>query len=377
MHAGSPADNHSLFPGETGARISYIHPPDFVRILVLSVFPPPLETGSGSVVDFRKKPVRNYLQRREQLRLLSLVLALGLVVILMNEVRKPRNWAWFMMLCGEENTSPAESVADPGPLEPTEVAAADSSLPVPKDPTLDGIFELTPEQLETIQDDTVWLREEKEAWFRLLKILRQNDEPVIEDKSEGRVTYTQLCAQSKEYRGQLVTVEGIVRRANRLPAPKNTDGFGWRFWLFPTDNVNSPIVVYCLDLPEGFPIGMKVEADVEVTGFFFKRWAYNAWDPRREKLSLTTAPAMLAKNVRWHPVLLLPEEKTITINARFFMTIIGVAAIVSFLIAVYIYYKTRRGRAEQPEPPVNLDVLLGAETSLKNGTPAESQASEG
>ena len=43
----------------------------------------------------RSKPPRNYLSRREQWRLLGLVLALGLVVILMGEARDPDNYPWF------------------------------------------------------------------------------------------------------------------------------------------------------------------------------------------------------------------------------------------------------------------------------------------
>lgn len=42
-----------------------------------------------------KRPPRNYLARREQLRLLLLVGGLMLIFILMNEARKPQNWRWL------------------------------------------------------------------------------------------------------------------------------------------------------------------------------------------------------------------------------------------------------------------------------------------
>ena len=51
------------------------------------------------VLDLRKTPKpRNYLARREQWRLLLLVLSLGLVAAMISRVRDPGTFAWFAAL---------------------------------------------------------------------------------------------------------------------------------------------------------------------------------------------------------------------------------------------------------------------------------------
>ena len=165
-------------------------------------------------------------------------------------------------------------------------------------------------------------------------------------------------------------------RANPITAARNDAGFKqyWRLWLAPRDNVSVPIVVYCLDLPDNFPTGMKIRADVELEAFFFKRWAYNAWDAEKGESTLTEAPVVLAKTVTHHATV-STARKPLELNARFFITIIAVATISSFLIARYVSRKTQRGRAEEPEAPVNLDNLAIDDPSSKNGT-GESPSTE-
>ena len=106
----------------------------------------------------------------------------------------------------------------------------------------------------------------------------------------------QLFRQSDEYRGELVTVSGTVHRACPTGIARNDLGIKkyWRVWLQTRDNRFSPLVVYCLYLPEDFPTGMKVSAEVEITGFFFKRWMYS--DAKSE---LRTAPVIVARTVNW------------------------------------------------------------------------------
>ena len=58
-----------------------------------------------AVIRFRtttERP-RNWLSRKEQRRLLLLVLSLGLVLVLIGEVRKPHRWDWFFLLSGQDD----------------------------------------------------------------------------------------------------------------------------------------------------------------------------------------------------------------------------------------------------------------------------------
>lgn len=269
------------------------------------------------MINFQDTPKpRSYLSRREQWRLLVLVMAMGLVVFLMNEARKPENWAWLFAV-GEVSPRPAKAAEQPG----------GRYFPGVK-----------PEYFLAIRDDMPFRPDEQDAWFNLFDVLNKTNEATLEEKSIGRVTFAQLFQQSDEYRGELVTIQGTVRRAHRLTAPKNDCGIKkyYQIWVQPADSPNSPIVVYCLHLPKGFPTGMDISAEAEITGFFFKRWAYKA------RGTLCTAPTLAARTVRWQKV---PEVvKSAPMNVGTLLLLFGVAVAVSALVVVHVIRRTRPAR---------------------------------
>ncbi|MBN2476109.1 MAG: hypothetical protein JXB62_15970 [Pirellulales bacterium] len=270
------------------------------------------------MITFQRTPrPRNYLSRREQWRLLLLMMSLGLVVILMSEAHKPANWNWLFAQGDAPTGRRADAGADEGteidnrlPDSPPDSTALPpghilSSAPDRADPSAadtpgpsgdTGLFPgVEPKYLKSIRDDTTFRYDERHAWFNLLDVLRRTDESALREASLGRVTFAQLFNQPNEYRGELVTIRGTVRRAHPLEAPKNDKQIDryCQTWVQPADHQTTPMVVYCLSLPKGFPTGMDVSAKVEVTGFFFKRWAYRAQD------GLRTTPVLLARTVHW------------------------------------------------------------------------------
>jgi hypothetical protein len=96
----------------------------------------------------------------------------------------------------------------------------------------------------------------------------------------------------------------------------------------PAGGPNSPIVVYSLDLPQGFPPIKDKYADgelttlneeVEFTGYFFKRWAY----PTEHDIQV--APLLLARAPRWQaPVVSSVDEPS-------WPTLLGLVAISAVL----------------------------------------------
>jgi hypothetical protein len=93
--------------------------------------------------------------------------------------------------------------------------------------------------------------------------------------------------------------------AYRVAAPANYLGVKEYcvYWIHPAGGPDSPIVVYALDTPPGFPrLGErrgdgrsmgKLSEDVEVTGIFFKRCAYAG------RGGTYTAPLLLANVPLW------------------------------------------------------------------------------
>jgi len=258
---------------------------------------------------------------------------LGLVAVFMIEARKPEHYAW---LWGKG-------------------AAAVEGGPVSPDVSPGKVRRVEPGLLESVRDDAPFRAGERDAWFELLSILKENDDETLRRASIGQMTYAQLFQQSAEYRGKLVTVRGTLRRAHRLTAPTNDLGIAdyYQTWITPKNNRGNVLVVYCLRLPEGFPTGMKLAEDVEITGFHFKRWVYLA----RE--DLRSAPVLLARTVQWFRKPEAPAERPP--NPWSLLLMIVAAGALAVLVAAYVYHRTRQGGGKSAEPPPDLDALREAE----------------
>ena len=307
----------------------------------------------------------NYSSRRVQYRLMILVGMLMVVILLMVEAAKPKNWDW--MWGGQPPAGETSS------LDPQEFAPGDVETRLPRQPASEGPAELDvfispaesdppefeattdsggsayfagvrPDLLDTVRDDRVFGNAEHDAWFHLLAILRVTHQQDLEHASTGHVGFIQLFKQPGTYRGKLLTVRGTVRRAHRVKAPRNDFGIQGYYicWLRPAGGPNSPIIVYSLDVPEGFPVGMDVFAQTEFTGFSYKRLAYNAEDGSR------TAPLVLAKSATWEA----PEEKEsrpLPSTPAIALAVAGTAGL-GVILASMAYLVSRRRTAEAYGP---------------------------
>lgn len=230
-----------------------------------------------------------------------------------------------------------EAAAQPGP-------APHSEKPGPRQ----SIGGLTKEQLDSIQDDSPPRRAEEAAWLRLLQVLHDTEEEAIRRATSGPATYAELFRQSGAYRGRLVTVRGELRRAHRIAAPPNPWGQEHYFqtWLRPADDPSSPLQVYCLALPEGFPLGMAISEEVEITGFYFKRSAYKARD------TLRTAPTLVAKTVQWFPSTGAEEHEPPGPGG----TLVMVAGVFVLAVAAAVLMVRRAGRRPRFEVARTVDL---------------------
>ncbi len=298
-------------------------------------------------------------------RLLGLVLALGLVVILFGEARKPENWRWFERVTSVQRRAPERP---PTPEKNEELPGTFTSRPESATATEEGKTSERPQRktqpqsdtpprvwfpglraelLKTVRDNRRFLNEEKDAWFHLFELLRETPEKRLRDASIGRVTRLQLFEQPGSYRGDLVETVGTVRRAHRVAATKNELGFEYlhQLWLQSEDDRTGPIVVYCLDLPKDFPLGMEINEPVSLVGFSFKRWAYAS------RGGLTMAPVLLAKTVRWSPIPAAKETARGPITWDEIALMILTALVLSALVVGWIFWHSRREPRRESEPP--------------------------
>jgi hypothetical protein len=211
-----------------------------------------------------------------------------------------------------------------------------------------------------IRDNTVMRPSERRAWFRLLEQLQRLPPAKLAAENNSRVGFVQLYEQPDVYRGQLVTVHGTAELAYRLQAPSNPFDVEhyYVFWIRPTGGPDSPLVVYSLDLPPGFPAVKDRDADtgtidlseeLDITGYYFKNWAY------RSKEGINTAPLVLARLPRWTPAKPLGFGRTPLPWPWLLGGVAGIA-VVSVLLAL-IAFRSSVVPARPPAPAPSLDAL--------------------
>jgi len=296
-------------------------------------------------VRFSWRPAANDRSRREELHLLLLVLALGLTVILMAEVRKANRWQWLWWQSGRG------TAARPGGGERAVArhgyhgeragdtrGLAEDVHPTParmKNQFFPGVM---PSYLDSVRDDTVFRGAERDAWFNLLRLLRDHSNRELAAASTGRVGLVELLDQPHAYRGKLVTVAGQARRALYRTAPANQDGIEgyYQVVLRPAGGPSSPIILYCLQLPEQFPVGDGIAEDVQTTGFFFKNWAYSTGT------EIHSYPTLLARTLAWKPPGAMAPAP---VDAGKLALLLGGTAVVGLAVALAVYlWSGHRGR---------------------------------
>jgi len=312
---------------------------------------------SNSPSSSKRKPPPNYLSRREQMRLLVLVGSVMLVIILMIEAGKPENWQWWeRLVAADPGTTEGETAGGnpdtrlkPQPTSKTELAPDVFVSPARPEETPDGAEDgavsgyfpgVKPKLLEAVKDDMLLRPAEADAWYHLLAVLDKAEQDELERASTGRIGFVQLFEQAHEYRGRLVTIRGTVMRAYRLECPTNDYGIDryWVCWLCPAGGPSSPIIIYSLDLPEGFPSGMSIQVEAEFTGFSYKRKVYQAKGESGAG-ETRTAPVVLAKTANWQPP--APEQERGWSNAVTIVLVVLGAALLGIGLSLFVYLRNR------------------------------------
>ena len=166
--------------------------------------------------------------------------------------------------------------------------------------------------ISRIDDHTVFRNSDNLAWFRMLETLRT----AAADRLQASVVVTpnilELSKQQDTFRGKLISMRGEVRKAYRVQAPTNQLDIQQYYVLVirPNGGGTTPLIVYCLQPPKGFPTLPDKDIDrstadmndvVQVTGYFFKSWAHIGTQGQ-----MHSSPLMLANSFQWLPHAQMP-----------------------------------------------------------------------
>jgi hypothetical protein len=126
------------------------------------------------------------------------------------------------------------------------------------------------------------------------------------DHSRGDLTFAHLFEQPARYRGELIHVEGKLRRLRRFDSTGLSAQQGvaatYEGWIYSDLYFDHPFCVVASEIDPALKIGEKVDASVSLDGYFFKRYRYKAADGWRD------APLLIGRRIVSRPTLQEPSE---------------------------------------------------------------------
>ncbi len=254
-----------------------------------------------------------YLNRGDQYRMLGYCVLLVMLMFAMQSAAQPETWNW--MFGGGAGAAPREpsiaeldltplDVEDP-PLrddafevpgssssdndEPSSVALGDGggisseTAPVADDSDANDPAEidvsLSTELIETIEDGKLnILSTEGDAYWQALANVDQLPAEAFHAASVGAVRFPVLMSDTRPHLGEVITVRGQLKMLQAWPVQENDVGIDTLYegWMLTADSANNPWRLLFTKLPEGVEPGEDQDVTIDVTGYFFKRYGYQA-----------------------------------------------------------------------------------------------------
>lgn len=211
-------------------------------------------------------------------------------------------------------------------------AAEDASSPIAVDPRL----------IESIENNTVGVRSgELPAYYSLLAKARDLPLTELEQGARDDLGFAVLMVDSRRLLGELVTVEGYLKRLTRVPAGPNEFGIEdlYEAWFFTPDSGNNPFRFVSTSAPSGIPLGEDLENQyrVRATGYFFKRFGYAT------EHGLHVAPLLIGNRLRHIPVQQSAGEPDVGLIPY----IVGIVSVIGISLAFLLWRFTVSDRAFQ------------------------------
>jgi hypothetical protein len=279
------------------------------------------QTTASLLAGSAARSPRNYLAPSERRRLFWLVMPAALALMLV------AGWVerfWFPRQAGgrAQIDTRLQAVDRPRP-QGDEVMIEREPEPIEPEPSADLSASL--DSLARVRDATFFREADNDAWFQTWNTLRETTTAGLRSARPREVGFSELFGQPRSFRGRLVRMRGVFHRLERLRAPANDYAVEdyWQGWMEPAGGPPSPVVVQCLTLPEGMPRGMKIDEPVEITGYFFKNYAYNASD------TIRVAPVIMTLEPGWRPRPSKPAGATAGRGGAMFVVAATLAALLT------------------------------------------------
>jgi hypothetical protein len=260
-------------------------------------------------------PIRPGFRVYDWLRMASMISMLGLLVMLMLRFRDPSLWAWVGP--GDDGEAAKTTLAEPA--EAAKAAAEQKKAPSPEaTPVAPEIVEIGTdlddeeaggfrEEVQAVEDRGLFNRpEEMPAYNRIVRWVGRQPFDVMRMRAKKNATFNDFVHDPNACRGKLFEFKLRARRVLKYPE-KTSDGvqlhemWGWR-----TSSGAWPYVLVVLDLPEGMPVGERIdEEEVRFVGYFLKLQGYQPINAKPNAPPLF-APLLIGRVRR----IVLPPQQT-------------------------------------------------------------------
>jgi hypothetical protein len=288
-------------------------------------------------------------------RVLSLLLALGVVGMLYDASRRPATWRWLAAgQEGEVRVQAAAPAAEPIP---------ETVVPGPNDLDPDEMTEF--HRYEELLTNRAELRpREMLPYWQLMGWSRTQSFGELEKRADREPPFAQLWEQPEKYRGRPFRLRLHIRRVLEYDAPENPLGIkkSYEAWGWTDESKSFPYVLVFSDKPANLPVGADVTGEVVFVGYFLKVMTYTAFDARRG------APLMIGR-IRSVNVTPRPHSGLLSPMEMWGLAILGVA----MLSAAILWYMVVSRRSK---PATVLPDQLGSFTVPDAGLAPVSDAIE-
>lgn len=355
--------------------------------------------------------------RSELVKLTTLILFFGVLVAAFLRARDPNTWIWFtgesrsahtpidtVPFAERSDESPAlvartapaggDDASDRARSIAADVDKADArdlptAVPIDQEAEQRELFEY---ELQAVDDRTELTASEMHAYWRLMHWAASQSTESMLRRAKAGVNFAQIFTEPNQHRGDLIRLRLRFDQAYRWRAGESTiDGFqpphvydvcGWN-----DDSRPYNFILACPELPGGFPIGGRIDAEGDFTGYFLKLTKYEdhegkvravpmligriAYEPRSRAVStdasdiwtwLIGASIVVFVGLRWIVPLVAPGPRSLRQRPRLALNADGEE---TMPIADWL------GSAESHSaeaPPQNLDEYLnGYSQASPNG----------
>jgi hypothetical protein len=178
---------------------------------------------------------------------------------------------------------------------------------------------------------------ETTAYSNILALAYYTSPSAFRNAARRDLTYAQIFAEPAEHRGQVVHIEGRLKRLSRLEPPLEAKAQGvsdlYEAWIFNDAYGLNPFCALFTQLPMGLKdrVGEgKVGGIVEVSfdGYFYKKFRYKAADSRER--TARDAPVFIGRTLvpRSQPSTLPAEDDWGNQVMAIFLGVVGSAVVV-------------------------------------------------